>query len=105
MDLESIKKYSQYSYDINLQKKNALQKAVSEQIVVYQNHIFSANASTICLVKTLSQNHKQFFILDSNSNPVLVSDPDDFLKKLIEANQQSLHTYHQLLQQFKKKEK
>jgi|SRR5210317_847024 hypothetical protein len=105
MDLDSIKKYSQYSYDINLQKKNALQKAASEQIVVYQNHIFSADALTICLVKTLSQTHKQFFMLDSNSNPVMVSDPDDFLKKLIQANQQSLHTYHQLIERFKKKEK
>jgi hypothetical protein len=44
-------------------------------------------------------------MLDSNSNPVMVSDPDDFLKKLIQANQQSLHTYHQLIERFKKKEK
>ena len=101
MDLSELKDISQQSYDINLQKTNALRKAQSDTVLIYQNHIFKADAETICLAKTLSESHKTFVILDTNSNPVEITDPGDFLTALITRQQSALNTYHQLYQKIK----
>lgn len=103
MDLNQLKTLSQQSYDINLQKTNAIRKAESEQIVVYKNHIFRADTQTICFVKTVSETHKNFFILDTNSNPVEITDSTEFLQILLEKNQSALNSYHQLYQKLKNK--
>lgn len=103
MDFNDLKKISQDSYDTNLQKNNALKKAQSDQIVVYNNHIFKADAHTICMAKLLRDLHGKFFILDTNNNPVRVDDPDNFLDVLVQKNQSSLNTYHQLYQKLKNK--
>ena len=39
---------------------------------------------------------KEFYILDSNDNPCHIKDPNDFLSKLIERNQETLNTLSQL---------
>ena len=41
MDIDNLKQISQQSYDMALQKANALKKADSDQIVVYENHILA----------------------------------------------------------------
>jgi len=41
--------------------------------------------------------------LDTNHNPVEITDPDDFLGKLIERNQESLNAYKQIYQTFTRK--
>ena len=104
MDLDKLKSISQQSYDSNLQKSNALKKAQSDLVVVYENHIFRANAETICLVKTLSEEHSTIVILDANQNPVEIKDPSDFLTRLKQQNQSALNTYHRLYQKIKNKE-
>ena len=103
MDIDNLKQISQQSYDIALQKANALKKAESDQIVVYENHIFKADVITICLVKTLAESHTSFFVLDTNYNPVEIKDGAGFLKALIEKNQSSLNAYHRLHQKFRNK--
>ena len=103
MDIGNLKKQSDLSYDIAIAKRNELEKAHSRQILVYNEHIFHADADTICLVKTLKDIKEKFFVLDTNKNPVEISDPDNFLTKLIERNQESLHSYHQMYQTFGKK--
>ena len=97
MDIGELKKQSDLSYDIAIAKRNALEKAHSRQIIVYNEHIFRADPQTICLVKTLKASADKFFILDTNNNPVEIHDPEDFLKKLIERNQECLSSYHQML--------
>ena len=96
MDIGELKKQSDLSYDIAIAKRNALEKAHSRQIIVYNEHIFRADPQTICLVKTLKKTVDKFFILDTNNNPVEIQDPEDFLKKLIERNQECLSSYHQM---------
>lgn len=86
-----------------LQKANALKKADSDQIVVYENHIFRADANTICLVRTLSESKNNFIILDTNNNPCEIKDAKAFLDILLQKNQASLNTYHQLYQKIKSK--
>ena len=96
MDIGELKKQSDLSYDIAIAKRNAIEKANTRQIIVYNEHIFRADPQTICLVKTLKEDHGTFFMLDTNSNPVEIKDPQDFLAKLIERNQESLSSYHQM---------
>jgi hypothetical protein len=103
MDIGSLKKQSDLSYNIAIAKRNALEKAHSRQTMVYNEHIFSADAQTICLVATLKDTNHTFFVLDKNNNPVEIKDPNDFLSKLIERNQESLNSYHQMSKTFAKR--
>jgi hypothetical protein len=101
MDLSQLKHISNSSYDTALHKQNALHKAESDCVTVYHNHIFRADAQTICLVRTLAEHQQEFIVLDANHNPVKITDPAEFLKKLIEQNQSALNTYHQLHEKLK----
>ena len=104
MDIGSLKKESDLSYDIAVAKRNALEKANSRLIIVYKEHIFRADSQTINLVKTLSEVHSSpFYILDTNNNPVEISNPKEFLQILIERNQEAISSYHQMSKTFEKK--
>ena len=103
MDIGELKKQSDLSYDIAIAKRNALEKAHSRQIIVYNEHIFRADPQTICLVKTLKETNDTFFVLDTNNNPVEIENPQDFLTKLLERNQESLSSYHQMYKTFERK--
>jgi hypothetical protein len=103
MDIGSLKKESDLSFDVAIAKRNALEKAHSRQIMVYNEHIFRADPHTICVVRTLKEAQDTFFILDTNNNPVEITDPGDFLSRLIERNQESLNSYHQMYKTFENK--
>jgi|TARA_B110000285_G_scaffold209252_1_gene250074 hypothetical protein len=103
MDIGSLKKQSDLSYNIAIAKRNALEKANSRQIIVYNEHIFRADPQTICVARILKETQDTFFILDTNNNPVEITDPGDFLSKLIERNQESLNSYHQMYKTFENK--
>jgi hypothetical protein len=103
MDIRELKKQSDLSYDIAVAKRNAIEKAHSRQIVVYSEHIFRADAQTICLVRTLKESLDTFFVLDTNHNPVEITDPTGFLSVLIERNQESLNAYKQIYETFSKR--
>jgi len=103
MDIGELKKQSDLSYNIAVAKRNALEKAHARLVVVYNEHIFRADAETIALVKTLSEQQSPLFVLDTNNNPVEISDPADFLKILIERNQEAISSYHQMSKTFEKR--
>ena len=103
MDIGELKKQSDLSYDIAVAKRNALEKAHSRLVVVYNEHIFRADAETITLVKTLSETHTPLFVLDTNNNPVEITDPADFLKTLVQRNQEAISSYHQMSKTFVKR--
>ena len=104
MDISELKKQSDISYDIAVAKRNALEKAHSRLVVVYNEHIFRADPHTINLVKTLSDVHTApFYVLDTNNNPVEISQPKEFLKKLIERNQEAISSYHQMSKTFERR--
>lgn len=105
MDIRELKKQSDLSYDIAVAKRNALEKARSRQVLVYNEHIFRADPETICLVRTLADNNQSFFVLDANNNPVEIKNPKELLGRLIERNQESLNTYHQMHLTFSQKGK
>ena len=71
--------------------------------MVYNEHIFRADPQTICVARTLKEIQDTFFILDTNNNPVEITDPGDFLSRLIERNQESLNSYHQMYKTFENK--
>ena len=103
MDIGELKKQSDLSYDIAIAKRNALEKANTRQVMVYKDHIFRADPQTICLVKILKEEKDSFFLLDTNQNPVEITNPSDLLSKLIERNQESLSSYHQMYKTFERK--
>ena len=103
MDIRELKKQSDLSYDIAIAKRNALEKAHSRQVLAYEGHLFRADPQTICLVRTLKETNDNFFVLDTNNNPVEISSPDEFLARLIERNQEALNAYHQMYETFTRK--
>jgi len=104
MDIGELKRQSDLSYDISVAKRNALEKAHARLLVVYNEHIFRADAETINLVKTLSEVHPSpFYVLDTNDNPVEIAEPKLFLKTLIERNQEAISSYHQMSKTFGKR--
>ena len=103
MDIGELKQQSDLSYNIVIAKRNALEKAHARMVVVYESHIFQADAETINLVSTLKQTNDSFYVLDKNQNPVVITDPDKFLKILIQRNQEAIGSYHQMSQTFEKR--
>ena len=104
MDIGSLKKESDLSFDVAIAKRNALEKAHSRLVVVYNEHIFRADAETINLVKTLEEFHSSpLYILDTNNNPVEISDTKEFLHVLTERNQEAISSYHQMSKTFAKR--
>jgi len=71
--------------------------------LAYEGHLFRADPQTICLVRTLKETNDNFFVLDTNNNPVEISSPDEFLARLIERNQEALNAYHQMYETFTRK--
>ena len=103
MDIRDLKKQSDLSYDLAVAKRNALEKAHSRQVMAYEGHLFRADPQTINLVRTLKESNQKFFLLDTNQNPVEITDPEDVLARLIERNQETLNTYHQTYKTFSTK--
>ena len=103
MDIRSLKQQSDLSYDIAVAKRNALEKAHSRMVMAYNGNLFRADANTIGIVRTLKESNDTFFLLDTNNNPVKITDADNFLEKLIERNQEALNAYHQMYETFTKK--
>jgi len=103
MDFGELKKQSDLSYNIAIAKRNALEKAHARMVVVYNEHIFQADAETINLVSTLKQTNDRFYVLDRNQNPVLIEQPDKFLQLLIERNQEAIGSYHQMSKTFERR--
>ena len=95
MDISKLKNISDRSYNIALAKKNALEKAESSMLLAYSGHLFKADAETINLVQTLKEKLKKFVVLDSNKNPMMIDDPQNFLDKLVSKQQEALNRYHQ----------
>ncbi len=103
MDIRSLKQQSDLSYDIAVAKRNALEKAHSRMVMAYNGNLFRADANTIGIVRTLKESNDTFFLLDTNNNPVKITDADNFLERLIERNQEALNAYHQMYETFTKK--
>jgi len=103
MDIRELKRQSDLSYDIAVAKRNALEKARSRMVVVYREHIFCADAETICLVRTLREHNDRFFVLDSNNNPVEIDNPKEFIELLVSRNQEAINAYHQMSKTFEKR--
>jgi hypothetical protein len=103
MDIHELKRQSDLSYDTAVAKRNALEKAHSRQVIAYEGHLFRADAQTICLVRTLIESLDRFCVLDTNHNPVEITNPNEFLGRLIERNQESLNAYKQIYETFTRK--
>ncbi len=103
MDIGNLKKHADLNFKVAQAKRNALEKMRSRQIMAYNERLFRADADTINLVHTLKQTKKDFYVLDVNDNPCFIDRPDDFLAKLIDRNQETLNTYHQLHEDLAKK--
>ena len=102
MDIGKLKNYSDLAHDLAQSKKNALEKMRSRQIIAYNNRLFCADAQTINVVQTFKSHSNTFYMLDVNDNPCHITNPDEFLKLLIEKTQETLNAYHELFENMKK---
>ena len=102
MDIGKLKSYSDLAHDLSQTKKNALEKMRSRQIIAYNNRLFCADAQTINVVQTFKSHSNTFYMLDVNDNPCHITNPDEFLKLLLEKNQETLNEYHELFENMKK---
>ena len=102
MDIGKLKNYSDLAHDLAQSKKNALEKMRSRQIIAYNNRLFRADAETINVVQTFKSHSNTFYMLDVNDNPCHITNSDEFLKLLIEKNQETLNAYHELFENMKK---
>ena len=103
MDIGELKKQSDLSYDIAVAKRNALEKAHSRLVIVYKEHIFRADAETICLAKALAEEHDSYYVLDTNNNPVHIDQPKQFIEILLQRNQEAISSYHQMSKTFERR--
>ena len=103
MDIGTLKNYSDLAHDLSQTKKNALEKMRSRQIIAYNGRLFRADAETINVVQTFKSHSKEFYMLDTNDNPCHITNPDEFLRLLIERNQETLNSYNQLFEDLKKR--
>ena len=103
MDIGTLKNYSDLAHDLSQTKKNALEKMRSRQIIAYNGRLFRADAETINVVQTFKSHSKKFYMLDTNDNPCYITNPDEFLRLLIERNQETLNSYNQLFEDLKKR--
>ena len=106
MDINALKEKSDLAHSIAVDKQNALEKIKSRQVLVYNHHLFRANAETINLVSVLSQRVEgTIYVMDTNNNPCEITQPAEFLAKLIERNQETINHYHQIYSKFKTRAK
>ena len=103
MDIGTLKNYSDLAHNLAQTKKNALEKMRSRQIIAYNERLFRADAETINVVQTFKVHLKKFYMLDTNDNPCHITNPDEFLRLLIERNQEALNSYNQLFEDLKKR--
>ena len=75
----------------------------SRQIIAYNGRLFRADAETINVVQTFKSHSKKFYMLDTNDNPCHITNPEEFLRLLIERNQETLNSYNQLFEDLKKR--
>ena len=103
MDIGTLKNYSDLAHDLSQTKKNALEKMRSRQIIAYNGRLFRADAETINVVQTFKSHSKEFYMLDTNDNPCHITNPEEFLRLLMERNQETLNSYNQLFEDLKKR--
>ena len=103
MDIGTLKNYSDLAHDLSQTKKNALEKMRSRQIIAYNGRLFRADAETINVVQTFKSHSKEFYMWDTNDNPCHITNPEEFLRLLIERNQETLNSYNQLFEDLKKR--
>ena len=103
MDIGTLKNYSDLAHDLSQTKKNALEKMRSRQIIAYNSRLFRADVETINVVQTFKAHSKKFYMLDTNDNPCHITNPEEFLRLLIERNQETLNSYNQLFEDLKKR--
>ena len=103
MDIGTLKNYSDLAHDLAQIKRNALEKMKSRQLIAYNGRLFRADTQTINVVETFKHHSQTFCMLDTNDNPCNITNPDKFLKLLIERNQEALNTYYQLFEDLKNK--
>ena len=70
---------------------------------ISQDPWYKKVAQTINVVQTFKSHSSTFYMLDVNDNPCYITNPEEFLKLLIERNQETLNAYHQLFEDLKRK--
>tara|TARA_S200002703_G_scaffold61943_1_gene53835 strand:- start:2561 stop:2908 length:348 start_codon:yes stop_codon:yes gene_type:complete len=103
MDAEFLKQVEQFSNlktAIETKKRNGLEKANNKLIFAYNGGLFRADPTTILFVKMHSAD-RDLIMLDTNQNPIKITDTEGFLTKSESCYFEAMNEYHQLYEQIK----
>jgi hypothetical protein len=93
--LEEALEFSNYRLTINNQKQNLKLRMHTMCVVGFANSIFSATTELISFVKLIiDSGNTQYVFLDSNENPVLVTELPEFYSRILGAYTSAINEYY-----------
>lgn len=93
---------SNYRLTLNIQRENSKLKLKNHLVYSQNGGIFKITQDFISFIFALSQSKKSTIILDSNENPVRISDLEDFYENILDIYQEGMNDYLVDFEKFKK---
>jgi hypothetical protein len=98
--VEKLRGVSHWYYDREQQLINLQQKIRESQTLTYNGGLFNADQSLIVLLQSaLLQKIDELIVLDTLDQPIVITNLDEFIKQVWEANQSSLREYQVYVEQ------
>jgi len=109
--LQKALEFSNYTLTLNNQKKNIKNRVAQLQTVHYKDGVFKADPTTIAFVDAMIRMNEadpskgklsETIIVDTNENPIMISNLSDFMEKLMTAYNSAMLEYDTEYQKLKK---
>ena len=93
---------SNYRLSLNTQRENSKLKLKNKLVYSENGGIFKITQDFISFIFALSQNKTDAVILDSNENPIVIDDLNDFYEEIVGIYQEAMNDYLREYENFKK---
>ena len=93
---------SNYRLSLNTQRENSKLKLKNKLAYSENGGIFKITQDFISFIFALSQKKKEAVILDSNENPIVIKDLEDFFEEIVGIYQEAMNDYLREYENFKK---
>jgi len=101
--LQKALSFSNYQYTLSNQRRVLREKLDSSLLYGYNSGIFVVNESLISFVRLLVDSGRTHLpILDSNRNPILIENTEEFLEKILDVYYSAVLDYYNEYEKIKK---
>ena len=107
MDIEKLKTLSKRNFNHAVAKKQLHEKIKSQSILAYNGGLFEVNRELYsfiwiqsCMNNTTGQT--ELILIDSNNNPIKITDLKDFASKIYEKYKEIMNEWHVEYENIKK---